>query len=365
MSPLLQARLDAAIAQASDPVEADLLRAERVGLFAREGRLDEARRALLALRQRHATAPPQAVAAALGFAEAMTDYFSDLGGAARAKLQQACTQGASAGRPALHALCAAWLAHLDYVHNDVAALAHNLALALHLAPAEHHAARSRASLVAAMAYHHGGRPDRAQLWYDRARQHASAEGDNATISALIHNMAALRANDARCAAVQGGAGADDAKFALGAAESSGYFDDRVGGSVLPVLQAILRAQLFVVQQRPREALALYEAYLDAALRQGLARMECSLRAEIAWCRAKLRQHDAARAQAGAAVAALRPECDIDDRALTHGRLTLVHDELGDAAQSQHHAQQARQLWERHGADRVQIVETLDAALLGL
>ncbi len=365
MSSRLLARLDAAIAQAADPLEADLLRAERIGLLAREGRLVEARKALQPLHERHAAQPHAASAAAVGFADAMIDYFSDLGGLARTKLQQARALGASAERPTLQALCAAWLAHLDYVHNDGVALARHLALALRLAPADQHSARSRASLVAAMAYHHGGRLDRAQPWYERARQHANAEGDTATLSALIHNMAALRVNGARCAAVQGGAAAEQARFALTGAESSGYFDDRVGGSALPVLQAIVRAQLFVIQDRPREALALYDAHLDAALAQGLVRMECSLRAEVAWCHMKLQQRSEALAEAQRAAAALRPHCDIDDLALAHGRLAQVLAPLGDAAAAQRHAQQAQQLWQRHGAEQAQTVARLDAALQGL
>ena len=43
MNSRLLAKLDAAIAQTADPVEADVLRAERVGLLAREGRVDPGR----------------------------------------------------------------------------------------------------------------------------------------------------------------------------------------------------------------------------------------------------------------------------------------------------------------------------------
>ncbi len=103
MKSQLLARLDAAIARAGDPLSADMLRAERVALLAREGRLAEAREALAPLHQRQQIRPDAASAAAIGLADAMIDYYSDLGGQARVKLQQARVLSASAQRPALQA----------------------------------------------------------------------------------------------------------------------------------------------------------------------------------------------------------------------------------------------------------------------
>lgn len=362
MNSRLLACLDAAIAQASDPIEADVLRAERVGLLAREGRLAEARSALAPLHRRHHLRPDAATAAAIGLADAMVDYFSDLGGQARVKLQQARALSVSANRVPLQAVCLAWLAHLDYVHGDMEGVARHAAQALRLAAPDHHSARSRTSLVVAMSYHHAGRLDRAQAWYARARQHATAEGDAATISALMHNMAALRSDHARMAAVftDGAQQQDVALQALTAAESSGHFDDRVGGTALAVLRPILRAQTLVTQARYAEALVLFEAHFGDALATGLGRLECSLRADVAWCRAQLAQPMLAREQAKAAVAALRPECDIDDVALTHGRLAQVYRLLGDTESAERHARPAQEHWQRHIAEQARIVAVMDA-----
>ena len=364
----LQLRLEASIAQAADPVDADVLRAELAALFAREGRLAEARELLQPLQARHAERPDAATAAAIGFADALADYYSDLDGAVRSKLQQARALAASAGRAPLQALCAAWLALLDFVHNDADALARDLVQAFTLAAPGHHAARSRASMAAAMAYHHAGRFDRARPWYARARQHATEEGDTATLSALMHNMAALRAHQAAQAAVLGAAcGGDEADtlVALIGAQSSGYFDDGIGRTALPVLHGVLRAQMFALHDRPREALAIYHAHLAAALAQGLGRAECVLRADMAWCHARLGQNGLAQSQARQAVAALRPECDVDDLALAHGRLAATHALLGEATPARRHAEQAQAHWRRHAAAQAQVLKALDGALAGL
>ncbi len=54
---------------------------------------------------------------------------------------------------------------------------------------------ARASLVVADAYHYAGRFDLAKGWYAAVRQHALADGDDAMISAMLHNVATFRANN--------------------------------------------------------------------------------------------------------------------------------------------------------------------------
>lgn len=365
MASRLLARLDAAIAAERDPLEAELLWAERIGLVAREGHPVQARRELAALRTRQAgRLPHAALTAALALADALVDYFSDLSTEARLKLEQALSLSGSARRRPLQALAAAWLAHLDYVLNDMAAMARHAAQAFALAEPEHHGARSRASLVVAMAYHHAGRFALAQPWYERARRHANAEGDAATLSALMHNMAALRGSQARQAAVlqTGGDHHDEATYALAGGQSSNHYDQLMGGAVLEVLQPILRAQVLAVQGRYAHALAHYEGYLREAVRTGLGRMESSLRADMAWCRLRLRQPEMARQQAEAAVAALGPRCDEDDVAVTHGRLSQVYAELGEPTLASEHAALAQRHWQQHVQMQERIVALLDAAL---
>ena len=58
--------------------------------------------------------------------------------------------------------------------------------------------------------------------------------------------------------------------------------------------------------------------------------------------------------------ALRPECDIDDVALTHGRLAQVHELLGEAELAERHARLAQEHWQRHVVEKAQIITVLDS-----
>ncbi len=359
----LLTQLDAAIAAASHPVKADCLRAERAGFLARQGRLDEARQVLSSLHMQYASHPTATVSAWLALADGLLGYFSDMNDMARDKMRRAYALSGAARDLPLHALSAAWLALMDFVHHDFGALGRHVADALQFAAPDHHAVHTRVSLLLGQVYHFAGRFDLAQPWYAKARQHASAEGDEVTQAAIIHNMAWMHLNQSRQALLGGISpeGGSTRQAALGA-ESSFNFDALLGVSSLDSLVPMLRAQVLTLQGQWEAALALFDGHLAHAVAQGLGRMQANLRAEMAWCRLQLGQIDAARADARAALMALEEECDIDDRAATHSRLAMFYRALNDEETAQRHAQQAPLDWTQHVADQALAIATLDKAL---
>ena len=244
------AHLDNAMAAERDPVRLACLRAERAGLWARHGHLEQARAELADLHARQERHASPALGAWLCLAEGLVDHFSDLDPIARDRMMRAHALSSAARLRPLIALSAAWLAHMDYVQHDLRAMGRHVAEALQEAAADHHAARARACIVVAQAYHYGGRMDLAQPWYQRTREHATALGDQATLSALMHNRAWLSGNQARMASIfePGAPDADSeqVRHALLSAESTGYFDARLGTASLGSLVPVLRAQLLVV-----------------------------------------------------------------------------------------------------------------------
>jgi len=362
MTSRLLRRLDAAIAAASSPVETACLGAERVVVLARRGQADQARAELDQVRQRFGRATHPAVTGWLCLAEGLLNHLADLSGGALDRLQRAHALAGAARLQPLRALAAAWLAHAHYVQSDDAQMVRLLAEALQTAAADHHSARARACLVAGRAYHLAGQVEVARTFYARAREHAIAEGDDATVSAILYDMARHRVRQTQLAELLEPGTVADARQALLAVDSWTHFDRGAGTVAQEPVAAVLRAQVLVVQGQFDEALALYERHLAAALSQGLARREAPLRADVAWCRHQLGFGDDARTVARHADAALLGSVDVDDRALAHARLARVFDGLGLQAAAVQHRGQAQVQWQQWQVQRAGIVRLLDDAL---
>ena len=358
----LLAHLEARIAACKVPLEADTLVAERACYRARQGHLDEALQTAARLRQRHDARPQAVVTAWVNLIEGLCSHFDDLGVAARDKLARA--HALSALRPAsrLHLLCAAWLAHVDYTHHHPAAMSQHVREALSLAPADDHSVRARACMVVAQALHLGSGLERANPWYAASHRHAVNEGDDLTISALIHNRGWLELTRLGEGALNHD-GSVEVKAAFAGITSSQSYDKLIGAASIPTITPLLQAQIECSRGECAAALALFEAHrLAAEDGKGHSRLASTMLADQAWCRAQLGQSDAALADAIAAQASLVAGTHVDDRAATHSRLYQVHHALGDDLEASRHAVLASTHWQAFRqvqADMVTALEGLD------
>lgn len=369
-SRLLQ-RLDAAIAAAGNPVEAQCLRAERSALLARQGQLEAAKAVIDELGTQLAWQPVTALRAWLALADGLHGYYSALGRGAHARIEESyeLTRGVVT-LTRLHALAAAWLANMAFANDDMPRMAALVREAIDTAPPEHHGARARAALVAGYAYHFAGDNARAQSWYEASRRHAIADGDETHLSALMHNQAWMRAAQARLALLFGGAGDDAASaeavaHALMGAESIGHYDAGVGTASLGSLVPMLRAQVLTAQARWPEALDLFATHFEAALEDGLTRLAPCLLADRAWCEWHVGNARKAQALAAAAEQALAQRCDTDDRAMACARLAQVCEVLGDRAAAASHRETAQAQHAAHCAQQREIAALLDQSLAGI
>jgi hypothetical protein len=365
MKSRLLSHLDAAIAAATQPVQADALRAERAGLLARQGQLAEARSVVTALQSRYGEAPHPQVNAWIALAEGLISYFSDMSRGAHDKVRRAHAVSAATRDTRLQAVTAAWLAHMDYTACELEAMGRHVAEALQLAGPEDHGARARACLVAAMAFHFGGRFDAAQPWYGKARLHASAEGDESMLSAIMYNMAGLLTDQSRQAQMSGSYDPTGARRAMLSLDSSTNLDALIGIGTLDALVPMHRARVFTLQERWADAVALYEAHFADGLLQGLDRMRASLGADLAWCRVQLGQREQALADALAAEMGAAQDRDTDDRAAAHSRLAQVFDRLGRADAAAQHRAQAAVHWRNHEREQATAVACIERALASL
>jgi len=363
--PRLLARLDEAITRERNPLQRACLQAERAGFLARQGQLAAARVVVSQLKQQFGAQPQAALSAWLALVEGLIDHYDHLGPSARDRMLRAHALSAAPALTALHALAAAWLAHLEYVGGDMTSMVRHVRDALAGAGAQDHSARSRVTLVVAEAYHHAGRVETADPWYARSRQHAQADGDQAHLSALMHNRAWLRASELRAQALFGDTGAQAGLApALLGAESVAHFDTVIGTASLGALLPMLRAQICVLAGRYTDAGDLFATHFDAAMHQGLAGQRAPLLADWAWCACQLGQPDAAARDADAAEAALGA-CELDDRALTQARLAQVWAALGQADRADTLREHAQRDLAAHRAAQARLAALLDDALAGV
>lgn len=360
-SPMM-ARLDAALAAARHPIDAACLRAERAGLLARQGSLEEAQAELQILRRDFAERPAAVVTVWICIVEAWVEQYSGRPAVGRDKMRRAQALSAAARLQPLQALSAAWLAHLGYMQDDFDEMAKYLRMALQLAEPDHHAARARAALVAASGYHWANRLDLAQPWYARAREHAVADADEALLSIITFMMACHRSNHISRASIFSTADSDEARRAQTWLDASFNFDQWVGAAPQDSFVCTLRAQVHSAQGQYARALAMYEMHLENADRQGLAHMRAVHLADQAWCRFHTGDPDGARADAQAAAALIDPGMYVEDLAIACGRLDQVFEALQDIDAALHHRQLARQHWATHQAMMQSMVELLGQAL---
>jgi ATP/maltotriose-dependent transcriptional regulator MalT len=369
----LLATLEEAIKKAGNPIEAQCLRAERAALLARQGQLERAQGAIDELNSQLAWQPHNnLVRGWVALAEGLHGYYSVIGVGGREQMELAykLAHDSGAAGTRLRATTAAWLANLEFGDSDASRMVALVREALDTAAPEHRGARARATLVAGFAYHFGGDSARAQPWYEASRRHAIAEGDEAHLSALMHNQAWMRGAQARMALLfdtpsHDGGDSQAMTQALMGAESIGHYDAGIGTASLGSLVPMLRAQVLTAHGRWAEALDLFAANFDSALGEGLKRFAACLLADRAWCEWHEGRADKARALAGAAEQALAEPIDTDDRAMALARLAQVREVLGERGVATQHRDESQRLHAQHRDQQQRIVALLDEALVGL
>ena len=359
-SRLLQT-LDQGIAQAASPLDAACLRVQRAMLLARHGQLDAAREQLTQLHQFAFQHPQARLSAWLQLAEGLMNYCSDFGLSARDKIQRAQAVARASDVRDVDLLATAWLAHLAYVAHDLPELIEQAKACLAAAGPDDHQPLARLAIALGLALQFADRWEPAQAWYAQARLHAQADGDDATQSALMYNVAEMRTAQMRRESLAYPT-RPRPDLLLGA-DSVRHYDSAVGGSAMAELTPLLRAQVLAMQGEYAQAAALYEEFLPQTVgrRGGLARLGSNLLADLAWCRVNLGQREQALAHAREAELQIDPRCDVDDRAATHSRLAQVYESLGDELVSLTHAQAAQREWAEFTAQQGHWAERLEAA----
>lgn len=358
MTSRLLASIEGEIESARSELIADCARARRVCFLVRVGRIEEANAELTALRDRYRRSPVAEVAARVNVAEGLVNFFSGATHPALDKIRRAHAIAKTACMPRVAALSSAWLAHMEFSLLHIDAMVVHLREAFAHAGPDDHEARSRASLVAAVAAHSSDRYDLAKPWYTQARIHATAEGDDATLSALLHNMASMGVMNLRQAVLTGNSESKLALDALLGTDSTSSYDDLKGMVGLETWIPLLRAYVASLVGDPTRAIQLYLAHIEQAKAEGQERMLSYIYADLAWCHVQVGEVGLASREASDALESLAIETQVDDRAATHSRLAHTFAAMGSALATGHR-NRAKELWDEYASLQGRTVDLLE------
>ena len=325
--------------------------------FGRQGRIKEAMDAMATVRGRFGTNLTPAVGAWLMLAEGVMYFFQERPVEAADRTRRAYGLAAAAKLEHVLPICAAWLAHIDFNAFRFEAMALHLEEALTLASADDHQTQARASLVLADALHFAGDFQAARPWYEKARIHATTEGDEVTLSALLQNVAAMRVGNVRMADAVGSAAPAESKRAMMEANAALYFDIGIGTTLLSALLPLLQGQLLTVEGKFREA----EELLSRIDRSKLeAKSVPLLLVDLAWCYTAQGRVDDGVALASEVASQLSPMMDLDEVVCVNARLSQIAEKAGNLSDSNRFRDASRTAYQVHRDQQVQLRQRLDS-----
>lgn len=350
MSARLLQRIERELAAARDPVERVRLQQDRAVALTRLGRIDESQAALDRARAEAPAALPDWLALRQDYVAAVHAYFARRFTDALAQMRDVLARARALAHAPLAGECASALAIFLQREGDVRGAARHAREVLANAEATAES-RYRAALVLASLLQDAGEHDEAARLYARARAAVQRLDDDIALASLLHRTASLQAAHVRQAAARGEPDEAALRRAIEGLQASIEFAAQLGDAPGRVLDELMLAEMFVLQKRYEEALALYEANLASAERDGRLIEVTIAFSDRAMCLLKTGRAQEALAAARAAQARLDEATPAEIRAIVHGNLAAMLEELGHADQAREHAALARIAWDATAHER--------------
>jgi tetratricopeptide (TPR) repeat protein len=358
------ARLESEISREKDSVTRDCKKLERAAYLARMGSLAEAISTVTEVREIYVSNPNAKISSWTHLADGLIDHFTNLSCSSRQKILRAYALSSAASLVETRSICAAWLAHLEYASSNFESMIKYANEALDLSLKFNNAAATRSALIVALAYHFAGGTESASPWYRFVRLVATMQGDEATISALIHNMAWLRAQSRRaesCGLPIGSVRLEDQT--LLAAESSENYDILVGSKSLPVFSPILKAQILIVDKEYYKALTIYSNNIKIATDDVMRDSTPDLLADQAWGMINVGLIFEASEKVTQAVQKMHIQSDDKISLFAQARVAQVFEALGNIDDARKHKNLALEGWAKHLVVRTKLLRLLDDEFL--
>ena len=274
------------------------------------------------------------------------------------KLRRARALAGLAASDALERLCLAWLSHVELNLMQTANIGTQIELILSSARSNEHAALSRIGMTLAIALHSCGRYELARPWYELSRQHAVAEGDDLTLDALMHNVAAIRIHNLRLNEITESGDVSELIRAEQELASGMNYDEAKSPKSYRWMFPLLRIQLLMLQKQIDLARLALDAWFSEHQAQALPRAIYLARVDYSYCLSQLCNLKSAKEQIE--VAAIDPnfKLSLGDFAFVRYRQSQLAVASHDAANGQRHLEDAKSLLAKYRAEQASLELTL-------
>lgn len=287
---------------------------------ARQGQAEEAKALILRVRETFGVELHHEIASWVMLAEGVGHYFKIEVKPGWERLRRAYALAVALRTESALPWCAAWMGLIALENAKYDEMTRFLVEAFERSDEKDHHARGRASLILADTIHMSGSYQLARPWYERARRHATAEGDQATISAMLFNVAICRAANILVDDAFGEVAPSDLLRANLEVGSFTTYDFAIGAISFEESTPLVRGQLLLVGKKFPEASRL----LDCVQSAKLPKREFPLvQISRAWSYANQGLADQALELTSVAIGALRSGDDEDNLAYVYGRAKQI------------------------------------------
>ena len=338
------------VAAAGHIVERIRLLQDRAVLLARLGRVAEAKRTLSEAEKQMPADAPRLIKLRFAYVRAIDAYFSKRFADAQYQMYQALHEARKSNALSLIAECESALALFMQREGDVrAALAHaRSVLANSDATLE---ARYRASLALASLHQDAHDHETAYRLYRETHDVVKVLDDEIAMASWLQRAALAKAAHARQSAGLGELDKSGVKQAIVDLQRCIEYAAQVPDGPTTTLDQLLLAEMYVLQKRYDQALALYDLHLPQCEGDGFLHECTAAMADRANCLLQLGQTDAGYAQAVAALRRLDESAPADIRAIVHENMAAALEAVKQPAQARQHRTMAQAAWDTHSHEQ--------------
>lgn len=314
-------QLDDQIKVASDRFIRRGLLAERAAYRARLGDMKLARDDLGSARSENDIEPNVRVSILINIADGIINYYQDMSPIASDKYRRARALAVASGQGDLQARIDSLIALLEYGLHHFDRMFKHLEEAAAKVSGDDYQTLCRICMIAGQTLHLANNYDLAIAWYQKAKYFANEAHDDASLSALLHNMASIWAVNWRNSQLGNIQTKDNPEIARVGANSTSNFDQIIGANALAALTPLMKAQILSLECNYEEALKIYSLMLPNLSLKALGGWKSWLLSDMAWCNLHLGNIDDAKVGFESSLQELREEHHLDDRAATFSRLS--------------------------------------------